>query len=102
MKVVWTKQAIFRLQEIYTFYKELENTTVAQHIKNKILLASGKLKNKSILRKEEELLKPLNQQHRFLISGNYKIIYLTKAEAIYVTDVFDTRQNPEKMIHRNK
>jgi plasmid stabilization system protein ParE len=102
MKIIWTKQAKFQLQEIFYFYKENESLELARRIKNKILDGSEKLKLSNIQRQEEELLKPLLQQHRFLITGNYKIIYLNKTNSVYVTDVFDTRQSPNKMITRNR
>jgi hypothetical protein len=45
----------------------------------------------------EEYLDHLGQAHRRVIEGNYKIIYKVTDDAIIVTDVFDTRQNPSKM-----
>lgn len=45
----------------------------------------------------EDNLKHLNLQHRYLVQGNYKIIYRIKGKVIYVTDIFDTRQDPKKM-----
>lgn len=41
-----------------------------------------------------------NEGHRYLlIPPHYKIIYLVYKEqnAVLITDIFDTRQNPEKM-----
>jgi plasmid stabilization system protein ParE len=37
------------------------------------------------------------QGHRRLIEGHFKIIYRVEGETVYVTDIFDSRQNPEKM-----
>jgi toxin ParE1/3/4 len=45
----------------------------------------------------EENLIELKQQHRYLVEGNYKIIYRLINNDIYITDIFDCRQNPEKM-----
>jgi mRNA-degrading endonuclease RelE of RelBE toxin-antitoxin system len=36
-------------------------------------------------------------QHRRLIVGNYKIIYLIEDDVVYISDIFDTRQDPKKM-----
>ena len=45
----------------------------------------------------EESLSKLNQGHRYIVvESKYKLIYLIKEEVIYITDVFDTRQNPIK------
>jgi mRNA-degrading endonuclease RelE of RelBE toxin-antitoxin system len=46
---------------------------------------------------QEEYLAHLNKGHRRLIEGNYKIIYRVQDDVIYVTDIFDSRQDPAKM-----
>jgi hypothetical protein len=46
---------------------------------------------------EEENLKDLKQGHRYIIQGNYKIIYRIIGDEIFITDIFDWRQNPTKM-----
>jgi len=35
--------------------------------------------------------------HRRAIEGHFKIIYRVEGETIYVTDFFDSRQDPAKM-----
>jgi len=39
----------------------------------------------------------LDKKHRRLIEGNYKIVYRIENDVIYITDVFDARQDPDKM-----
>lgn len=46
---------------------------------------------------EEETLKSLKEGHRYLIKGNYKIIYKLQGSTVYITDVFDSRQDPKKL-----
>ena len=46
----------------------------------------------------EENLIGLDQGHRFLLKGNYKIIYKVVGDIVYITDVFDCRQNPQKIL----
>ncbi len=40
----------------------------------------------------------MNKNHKRLICGNYKIIYYynQKDNIVYVTDIFDSRQDPLK------
>jgi len=45
----------------------------------------------------EPLLGHLGLKHRWLVSGNYKIIYRIIDDLIFVSDIFDSRQDPEKM-----
>lgn len=50
----------------------------------------------------ESNLESLNQNHRYLVSGNYKIIYRISRNEIIINDVFDTRQDPTKMNDENR
>lgn len=46
----------------------------------------------------EEYLEDLGEGHRSLLVGTlYKIIYLIKAPLIFITDIFDVRQDTDKM-----
>ena len=52
---------------------------------------------------EEEVLRPLQKNYRYLLAEqHYKIIYRTEKEMVIVTDVFDARQQPKKLIKRNR
>ena len=44
----------------------------------------------------EETLTILEENHRYLVKGNYKIIYKPVEDGLLITDVFDTRQDPKK------
>ena len=46
---------------------------------------------------QEEYLSHLGKGHRRIIEGHYKIIYRVEGQAIYITDIFDSRQDPDKM-----
>ncbi|MCY7410388.1 MAG: type II toxin-antitoxin system RelE/ParE family toxin [Chitinophagales bacterium] len=46
---------------------------------------------------KEIYLEHLRQDHRRIVVGNYKIIYLVEKDSIIITDIFDARQSPEKM-----
>ena len=37
------------------------------------------------------------QEYRFLVDGNYKIIYSYRTEKVYINTIFDTRQDPDKL-----
>jgi len=42
-------------------------------------------------------LEKLEQNHRYLVCGNYKLIYRIFENQVIINDVFDTKQDPEKM-----
>jgi len=39
----------------------------------------------------------LEEEHRYLVNNNYKIIYKKVEEGVLITNVFDTRQDPIKI-----
>jgi hypothetical protein len=39
----------------------------------------------------------LGKGHRRLIEGNFKIVYRVDGDVVYVTDIFDSRQDPDKV-----
>jgi len=45
----------------------------------------------------EEDLAELGRQHRRMVCGHFKIIYFVEGEDLYVTDIFDSRQDPGKI-----
>ena len=101
-QVIWTSFAIVELKNIYLYYKLISNKRIANKIKNEILLATKKLVNHSFIGQIEENLIDLNFGHRYIVQGNYKIIYLIIDESIFITDVFDCRQNPQKINSHSK
>jgi plasmid stabilization system protein ParE len=101
MKVTWTNFALESLHEIYNYYKGNVNIRVANKIRADIFSAVKQLKVQPNSGAIEILLEPINEGHRCLIIGNYKIIYKVLKTNIYITDIFDTRQNPEKLVANN-
>ncbi len=95
-KVVVTAFAKENLRDIFEYYKITASQKTATGIKQKIIEAIKDLKTLEVDWQEEEFLKPLNKNHRRRVAGNYKIIYYQSDSIIYVTDIFDARQSPEK------
>ncbi|WP_026976432.1 type II toxin-antitoxin system RelE/ParE family toxin [Flavobacterium tegetincola] len=97
--VVVTHFALKQIDSIYNYYLERVSKKIAEKIKLELLYAIKTLKNADVEWQEDEQLKYLNKNHKRLICGNYKIIhYCSQVENIvYVTDVFDSRQNPIKV-----
>jgi toxin ParE1/3/4 len=96
-QIIWTYFATLELKNIYLYYKLVANKRVADKIKKSIFLATKKLSKNPLLGHIEENLTELKQGHRYLVDGNYKIIYRLINDEIYIVDIFDCRQNPQKM-----
>jgi plasmid stabilization system protein ParE len=71
--------------------------SVAQQLRKNIFNSTQQLKILPNSGQIEPALTILNEEHRYLVRGNYKVIYKKVEEGILVTDIFDTRQNPTKM-----
>jgi len=74
---------------------------VADKIRKSIFDATRPLTKEPLIGPIEENLIELKQGHRYLVEGNYKIIYRVISDNIYITDIFDCRQNPQKIKRRN-
>ena len=70
---------------------------VAIKIRKSIFTATRQLIAQPFIGAVEENLFELKQEHRYLVEGNYKIIYRIINNDIYITDIFDCRQNPQKL-----
>ncbi len=99
MRILWSDLSKVQLNEIYRYYKEVAGVKVAKSIKNKII------KKPSLLIKQPEMGQlednPIvaNRGYRYLVEGNYKIVYkvYNEEKEILISTVFDTRQNPTKL-----
>lgn len=101
-KVLWSEFAIESLSSIFRYYKERVGISVAQKIKTEILGATKQLKKHPLSGQLELQLLEMNEGHRYLVCGNYKIIYKEVAEGVLIPDVFDTRQDPVEIQKRKQ
>ena len=60
---------------IYQYYKEKAGYTVAQRIKSNIFKSTRQLTKHPASGQIELTLENLGEEHRYLVEGNYKIIY---------------------------
>ncbi|MES2795497.1 MAG: type II toxin-antitoxin system RelE/ParE family toxin [Bacteroidota bacterium] len=100
LKIFWTDFAKIELKSIYEYYKENAHQKIAKEIAKGISNATLILKKHQSIGQIEELLTEMNPPIRYMIYTNYKILYriLLDKNTIEILDVFDTRQNPKKMI----
>lgn len=101
LEVFWSQFAENKLLDIFDYYKVKGGITVARKIVDKIVDSTINLDINSRMGAIEQLLTERNQEFKYLISTNYKIIYYINIEAkrIVIANVFDARQDPEKIIN---
>lgn len=102
MKVEFTNFAKAELQNIYDYYSSVASDEIALKIIDRILDEVENLERLPNLGSKEPVLEELKKSHRYIVCGNYKIIFYSTSKMVFVTDIFDCRQNPEKMIERNR
>ncbi|WP_434979133.1 type II toxin-antitoxin system RelE/ParE family toxin [Daejeonia sp. YH14] len=99
LEIFWTKFAEDKLQDIFYYYKSKAGSKVAKKITTEIVDKTIDLDKNPKIGPIEEFLIERPQEFRYLVSTNYKIIYYVnlETERIVIANVFDTRQNPEKL-----
>jgi len=98
-EIIWSDQAEIELDKIFEYYNEFASLRVAQNLLKDIIKEPNKLLSNPEISQREDLLLDRENEYRYLVCGNYKLIYSIDKEAklIKIADVFDTRQNPTKI-----
>ena len=97
LRVFWTDTAINRLEDIFNYYKEQASLKIARDLVKKIIDRTIQLEKNPKSGRIEPLLKDRLFEYRYLVEGNYKIIYWIEDYYVKIASVFDCRQNPEKI-----
>ncbi|MCO6490021.1 MAG: type II toxin-antitoxin system RelE/ParE family toxin [Phaeodactylibacter sp.] len=94
MKVKITDPAKAELKKIYDYHRRRGNGKKGRRVRREVMEAALILKQQPFMGQKEENLEYLGLGHRYvLVSPHYKVIYRIEGQVIYVTDVFDTRQD---------
>ena len=95
--IYFTEQALGSLEEILSFLSCTMHEDAVLRVRDKIIAQIETLQQHPYKGQQEEYLKHIELGHRRLIADRYKIIYRILEKSIYITDIFDTRQDPSKM-----
>jgi toxin ParE1/3/4 len=102
MKIIWTDFATENLKNIFDYYSVNANKKIAHEIRKQILEATKQLKKNPEAGQKELYLESLGPVFRYLVASNYKIIYRFDDNQIFINDVFDTRQDPIKIMDKSR
>lgn len=97
MKLVYTEQALAGLEETLDFIGKNVSYAKVIETRDRILDKADTLIKQPSIGQKELLLEQLGLGHRRLIEGHIKIVYRIVGETVYITDIFDSRQDPDKM-----
>jgi toxin ParE1/3/4 len=98
VEIVITNQALTSLNDSLIFLNVTQSITFekALEIRGQIFARIESLKLNPYLGQTESFMSK-SKEYRRLIEGSYKIIYYIEKNSVYVTDIFDSRQNPSRM-----
>jgi plasmid stabilization system protein ParE len=99
LTVYWTSFAEDKLNNIFEYYVVKASVRIAKKLVLGIIERTINLDKNPYMGQKEELLADRPQGFRYLVYKNYKIVYWinTGKSRIEIVNVFDCRQNPEKM-----
>ncbi len=99
MKIFWTDFSKNELRNIFNYHKEIASLKIARKLVTSITEEVLILQSQTEIGQREENIKDREQDFRFILHKNYKVIYWhnIKKNRVEITDVFDTRQNPRKI-----
>lgn len=93
VRVIWSDEALYDLDIVYDFIAK-KSSKAAIKIVGQILSRTKQLESFPQSGQQEETLKKATKSYRYLVEGNYKIIYSIDDSTVYVETVFDARQDP--------
>ena len=97
-QVIWSDEALNDLEIIYDFLAE-DSPSAAQRVIESILGRSRQLESFPESGAKQQTIKSKKIEYRYLVEGNYKIIYSCQLEGqmVHIAVIFDTRYDPEKL-----
>ncbi len=97
MKLVITDYAIAHLVESVELTGKHMSLERRDALIEKVIRGTDRLLDFPKAGQVETLMDSRPFEYRRLVVGNFKIIYRIDGEMIYVTDIFDARQDPQRM-----
>lgn len=99
LEVYWLELAEDKLKDIFIYYSFKASKSVALDLIHGIVDTTIGIDKQPEIGQVETGLKHKKQEFRYLVFKNYKIIYWINYDfkRIEIANVFDTRQNPEKI-----
>lgn len=98
-EILWSKFASDQLDEIHLYYLTVAGEKIANRIAGNIIKMSINLQNYPEIGQREPFLLGRDKEYRYLLKGNFKIIYTIEKNLnqVRIIDIFHTSQNPEKI-----
>ena len=92
-KVIWTNKSLTDIEDIFDYLKFKVSTESASEIIDEIYAAP-----QNIIFVNQFQINQFRKDCRRIIVRNFKILYYSENEIIYIVRVFNTYQNPIKSL----
>ncbi len=102
MQVKFTKQAQDELDKIADYYSTNANEDVAERLVVGIVAKATALQRFPNLGVLDPNLVNARFTYKYVVYKKFKIIFRKTKNVIYINDIFDARQDPQKLVERNK
>lgn len=96
--IEWSDKSKNQIRDIFDYYSSQISPQLAKKIVQTILVKPNILVQQPNIGKREDILLKIDPRIRVLIEGHFKIVYLREKGKIIILSVFDSRQDPEKLI----
>ena len=90
-KIIWSKQAVSAVKNIYNFYKE-KSLQGAKNVKTDLLQCP-----KTIFYSKQYQVDDINPNYQRIVVRDFKVLYKVNNNVIQIVDVISTKQSPEKL-----
>jgi plasmid stabilization system protein ParE len=99
LKLNWTEYSRKELRKIFLYYKSSSNLKMARNKVEEISKEVLILEKFPFIGQKEELLVDREEEFRYFLYENHKIIYYVDLEKnlVEIVDIFDCRQEPLKI-----
>lgn len=97
MQIVWLDDASEAFDEVIDYCDRVWGEKVSRNFYLQIMKDTALLKENPYMGMSECKLLHREKEYRSLVEGDYKIIYYIEGEIIYITALWDCRQEPCKL-----
>ncbi len=97
IRIEWSGRAERDLQQIFNYLNSVTSERIALKVIGRIYAKANILERHPKAGPCEISLEAKPEGFRYLVEGNYKIVYFIEANTVVISFIFDCRQNPVVM-----
>lgn len=97
MRVVWTARANKSIENIFTCSRDFYSKRALKDLNRELKHIEGLLPDNPLMGAIEPIGEGMDLKYRHIVlSFPFKLIYFIWEEQVFIADIWDTRQSPDK------